>query len=133
MQAAREQRIDTLQAALDKVRGFLRRGQYKTGRKGRIKQSNLTDPDSAKMKGSKGTIQGYSGMALVDAKHQVVVHAEAVGEAAENGLLVPVLEGVRENYRELELSEDVLEGVKLLGDAGVHSEKQPEVHGRARH
>jgi transposase len=122
MRAAREKRIDTLQGALDKVRGFLRRGQDKTGSKGQVKQSNLTDPDSAKMKGAKGVIQGYSGMALVDAKHQVVVHAEAFGEAAENGLLVPVLEAVRESYRELGLSEDVLKGAQVLADAGLHSE-----------
>ena len=36
-------------------------------------QSNITDDDSAKMKTSHGTIQGYNGQALVDTKHQVIV------------------------------------------------------------
>jgi len=27
-----------------------------------------------------GTIQGYNGQALVDDKHQVIVHAEAAGK-----------------------------------------------------
>jgi hypothetical protein len=74
------------------------------------------------MKGSKGTIQGYSGMAVVDAEHQIIVHAQAYGEGQEHGLLIPMLEGVREAYRELKLSDDVLEGLKVVADAGLHSE-----------
>jgi transposase len=122
LRAARAQRIDTLKSAVDKVRGFLRCGQDKIGAKGKIKKSNITDNDSAKIKGSKGVIQGYSGMALVDAKHQVIVHAQAFGENQEHGLMIPMLEGVRASYRDLELSQDVLEGVKLSADAGLHSE-----------
>jgi len=122
LRAARAQRIDTLRSAVDKVRGFLRRGQDKIGAKGKIKKSNITDNESAKIKGSKGVIQGYSAMALVDAKHQVIVHAQAFGENQEHGLLIPMLEGARESYRELKLSEDVLEGVKLSADSGLHSE-----------
>jgi transposase len=122
LRAARAQRIDALNAAVDKVRGFLRCGQDKIGAKGKIKKSNITDNDSAKIKGSKGVIQGYSGMALVDAKHQVIVHAAAFGENQEHGLLIPMLEGARQWYRDLELSQDLLEGVKLSADAGLHSE-----------
>jgi len=67
-------------------------------------------------------IQGYSAMALVDAKHQVIVHAQAFGENQEHGLLIPMLEGACESYRDLKLSQDVLEGVKLSADTGLHSE-----------
>jgi transposase len=122
LRAARAQRIDTLSSAVDKVRGFLRCRQDKIGAKGKIKKSNITDNDSAKIKGSKGVIQGYSGMALVDAKHQVIVHAQAFGENQEHGLLIPMLEGARQSYRDLKLSENLLEGVKLSADAGLHSE-----------
>jgi hypothetical protein len=52
------------------------------------------------MKTSKAVIQGYAGVAMVDAKHQVVVHAEAFGEAQEHGLLIPMLEATRETFRE---------------------------------
>jgi hypothetical protein len=45
------------------------------------KKSNITDNESAKMKTSKGVIQGYDGVTTVDSKHQVIVHAEAFGEA----------------------------------------------------
>jgi len=122
LRAARAKQIDTLKEALGKVRGFLRRGQDKISPKGQIKKSNLTDPDSAKMKGAKGVIQGYTGMAVVDAKHQVIVHAQAFGEGQEHGLLIPMLEGAREAWCSLDRGEDVLEGIKLAADAGLHSE-----------
>src|SRR3989442_144000 len=77
LRAARAQQIDTLQAALGKVRGFLRNHDDKVGARGRVKKSNLTDNDSAKMKNSKGVIQGYDGVAVVDGKHSVVVHRPA--------------------------------------------------------
>jgi hypothetical protein len=43
-------------------------------------KSNITDNDSAKMKTSKGTIQGYNGVAAVDKKHQIIIEAQAFGE-----------------------------------------------------
>jgi hypothetical protein len=48
------------------------------------------------MKASHGVIQGYNGMAAVDAKRQIIVHAEAWGQGSENNLLMPMLKGVRE-------------------------------------
>ena len=122
LRAARAQQIDTLQAALGKVRGFLRNHDDKVGARGRVKKSNLTDNDSAKMKTSKGVIQGYDGVAVVDAKHQVVVHGRAFGEAQEHALLVPMLEGTRGTFRELALAEDVLAGAVVAADAGFHTE-----------
>src|SRR5262245_27435711 len=113
IRAARAKQIDTLQAAVKKVRRFLRCGQDKLGANGRVKKSNLTDNESAKMKTSKGVIQGYDGVAVVDAKQQVVVHAAAFGEGQEHALLVPMLEGTRESFRTLELDKDVLEGAVL--------------------
>jgi transposase len=122
LRAARVKQIETLQAAVEKVRGFLRCREDKLGPSGRIKKSNLTDNESAKMKTSKGVIQGYAGVAMVDAKHQVVVHAEAFGEAQEHGLLIPMLEGTRETFRELELADDVLEQAVVAADAGYCNE-----------
>ena len=52
----------------------------------------------------------------------MIVHAEAFGEGQEHGLLVAMLEGVRESFRELELSEDILKEAKLTADAGYSSE-----------
>ena len=121
-QAAAERQIRALNAAIDKVERFLSTHEDKIGRSGKPKQSNITDNDSAKIPTSKGVVQGYNGIALADSKHQVVVHAEAFGEGQENGLLVPMLEGVRETFHELELSEDILKEAKLTADAGYSSE-----------
>lgn len=122
LRAARGKQINTLQVALDKVQGFLRDHDDKVGARGRAKKSNLTDNDSAKMKTSKGVIQGYDGVAVVDAKHQIVVQAQAFGEAQEHALLVPMLEGTRTTFRELELADDVLTGAVVAADAGFHTE-----------
>ncbi len=122
VRTARAQQIDTLQAALTKVRTGLQHHADKVGARGRVKQSNLTDNDSAKMKTSKGVIQGYAGVAVVDAKHQIVVHAQAFGEGQEHALLVPMLEGTRTAFRELALADDVLASVMVTADAGYHTE-----------
>jgi transposase len=122
MQAARAQQIKTLEAAIAKVRGFLRRHPDKVGPSGGVKKSNITDNESAKMLSSKGVIQGYDGLAMVDARHQIVVHAEAFGEGQEHGLLIPMLEGTRQTFRELELSNDILKNRIVTADAGFCSE-----------
>lgn len=49
------------------------------GTKGAVRLSNRTDNDSAKMATSKGVIQGFTGVAAVDEKHQIVVEAQAHG------------------------------------------------------
>ena len=46
---AREQQIQTLNRAIEKVRGFLQGHQDKVGPSGRVKKSNITDNESAKM------------------------------------------------------------------------------------
>ena len=64
------------------------------GAKDSIIKSNRTDADSAKLATDKGVIQGYSGIAAVDAKHQIVVEAQAHGSGAEQALLIPVVEAI---------------------------------------
>jgi transposase len=122
VQAARAKQIATLKRASRKVKRWLRENpQDKPGAGGRVKKSNVTDNESAKMKTGKGVIQGYDGVALTDARHQVVVHAQAYGEAQEHGLLIPMLEGARETFRAFGTA-DVLERVALAADSGFHSE-----------
>ena len=80
IEQAREKQMRTLNRALAKVRGWLETGKDRLGMSGKAVKSNITDRESAKMKTSKGVIQGYDGMAVVDAKHQIVVHSEAFGQ-----------------------------------------------------
>ena len=55
--------------------------------KGNPRLSNRTDNESAKMATGKGVVQGYTGVAAVDDKHQVVVHAQALGSGSEQEVL----------------------------------------------
>jgi len=69
------------------------------------------------MKTSHGVVQGYDGVAVVDDKHQIIVHAEAYGAPQEHELLQPMVEGTRQN-----LGTDVFKETKLTADSGFHSE-----------
>lgn len=75
------------------------------------------------MKSAHGVIQGYDGVAAVDARHQVIVHAEAYGEAQEHDLLVPMVQGAREHFRAIGKEDDIFKHAKLTADAGFHTEK----------
>ncbi len=83
------------------------------GPTGGLRKSNRTDNESAKMATDKGVIQGYTGVAAVDAKHQFIVDAEAHGTGSEQELLLPVVEALAT----LRTSATV-----LTTDAGYHSE-----------
>lgn len=121
MQAAAERQKRTLNAAIEKIEGFLARHEDKLGTSGKAKQSNITDNESAKMKTNKGVIQGYNGIAMADAKHQVIVQAQAFGEGQEQPVLQPMLEGTRETFEAL-ATPDVLQDIQLAADAGYSSE-----------
>lgn len=58
-----------------------------------------------------------------NAKHQVIVHAEAFGEGQEIDLLKPMLQGVRDNFKRIGQKQDVFTRTKLTADSGYHSEK----------
>ena len=92
------QQIETLSRNSRKLREWLAVNPEKTNRRGQALKSNVTDPESATMKTRHGVVQGYTGVAAVDAKAQVVVQAEAFGTGQENGLLPAVLESVRKHF-----------------------------------
>ena len=123
MREKEDEAIERLRAKVKKIEGWLKNGEDKLGSQGNVKQSNLTDNESAKMPSAHGVVQGYSGVAAVDSKHQVVVHAEAFGEGAEQQLLEPMLESVRENFSEIGERADVFETTVVVADNGYHSEE----------
>ncbi len=61
------------------------------GPTGGLRKCNRTDNESAKMATDKGVIQGYTSVAAVDAKHQIIVDAQAHGTGSEQELLLPVV------------------------------------------
>jgi transposase len=126
--AAREkQYVNTLQKRARKIREWLKDNDDKPGKTGKPKKSNITDNESAKMKTSHGVIQGYDGVTTVDSKHQIIVHAEAFGEAQEHDLLKPMVDGARENFQAIDKDEDVFTAAKLSADSGFHTEKNMEM------
>ncbi len=121
-----EQYVTTLKAKIKKIKTWLAENDDKPGssRNG-PRKSNITDNESATMKTSHGVVQGYNGVAMVDSKHQIVVHAEATGDS-EPAILKPMVEQTRENFKEIGKEENVFEKTKFIGDTGFHSEKNME-------
>jgi hypothetical protein len=74
------------------------------------------------MQTAHGVIQGYNGHALVDAKHQVMVSAEAFGNGQDYGPVAPVLDGTKDTFKSIGLPEEYLEGQLLSADSNYHSE-----------
>lgn len=103
------------------IKAFLDKTEKKRGPTGNEQKSNLTDPDSAKMTSSRGVIQGYNGLAVVDDRAQIVVHAEAHGSGYEAHLLAPLIEATRQSFAELELANDIFAEAKVTADSGFHS------------
>jgi len=112
---AREARsLERLQKEAKQVRDWLNdHPEDRKGAKGSVRLSNRTDNESAKMATAKGVIQGYTGVAAVDEKHQIIVEAQAHGTGSEQELLLPVVEATRP-YRTAE--------TVITADAGYHSE-----------
>ena len=106
-------RIDRLQAEASRIREFLATHKERRSEKGAIRKSNVTDNDSAKMATSKGVIQGYTAVAVVDSKAQIIVAAQAHGSGSEQSVLLPMVErtaGIRGEH------------TLITADAGYHSE-----------
>lgn len=120
-----EQTLQTLDRASEKIERFLKASRPRMGRGKRAREvkSNITDNDSAKMTTSKGTIQGYTGLAAVDSKHQIIVDAQAFGDGQEQHTLEPVTGTIRERFKRLGISPDVYaEGARVTADAGFANE-----------
>lgn len=122
-----KKQIKKLREVSRKLKRFLDTEEERTGVSGREVKSNITDNESAKMKTSHGVIQGYTGVAAVDSKHQVVVHAEAFGQGQEHGLLKPVLEGINENFADSsKKTQRAVKDAKITADSGYHNREMLE-------
>ena len=114
--AARAARtVARLQQEAAKIRAWLQQNpEEKTSAKGKLRLSNRTDNESAKMATGKGVIQGYTGVAAVDGQAQIVVEAQAHGTGSEQELLLPVVKATAALRRPETI---------VCADAGYHSEE----------
>jgi len=120
-----EQAINTLDKAYKKIDQFLKTSQPRIGKgkQGKEVKSNITDNESAKMTTSKGTIQGYNGIASVDKKHQIIIDAQVFGSGQEQHTLQPVLEAIEERYQRLGFSDHLYQDeIIVTADTGFANE-----------
>jgi transposase len=106
-------RIERLRGEAKRIRNFLATHEERRSEKGATRKSNVTDNDSAKMATAKGVIQGYTAVAAVDERAQIIVAAQAHGSGSEQSVLLPMVEktaGLR------------TEQTIVTADAGYHSE-----------
>lgn len=116
-----------LDKSADKITAFLATHEKKTGSKGREVKSNITDPDSAKMTTSKGTIQGYNGIAINDDKHQIILQAQTFGAVGEQQTLQPAVEQLKQQLGKLDSIKPPEQRPKttslFTADSGFNSEE----------
>jgi transposase len=124
--ASREKQIKRLQKQAERIEKWLSENKKKYGKNGKEITSNLTDNESAKMITSHGYIQGYNGQALVDDKHQVVVHAEAFGTVSDHDHVGPIMAGAKENMEAIGHDEDYFSGAIFTADTNYHSQSNIE-------
>lgn len=120
-----KQTIATLDQAHERIDTFLKVASPRTGQGKRATEvkSNITDNESAKMTTSKGTLQGYTAVAAVDSKHQIIVDAQAFGEGQEHHVLQPVLQTIETRYRRLVIHDKIYQtGTRITADTGYANE-----------
>ncbi|MCK5633381.1 IS1182 family transposase [bacterium] len=120
-----EQAINTLDKAHEKIDRFLKTAQPRIGKgkQGKEVKSNITDNESAKMTTSKGTLQGYNGIASVDKKNQIIIDAQVFGSGQEQHTLQPVLEAIEERYQRLGFSDHLYQDdIIVTADTGFANE-----------
>ena len=121
MSVSREKQIKRLERQAAKIEKWLKENDKKVGQNKKELHSNVTDNDSAKMYTAHGTVQGYNGQAIVDSKHQVIVHGEAIGKGLDNDNLPPVVDGAKQNLESIGKDKDYFEGKILTADSSYHS------------
>ena len=118
----RELQVQRLQKQAERLEQWLQDNDPTYGTTGKEISSNVTDNESAKMKTSHGVIQGYNSQALIDAKHQVIIHAEAFGRGQDHAHGPPMLEGALDNLQCLGHGAEYLAGKIFTADTNYHSD-----------
>jgi len=117
----RHKQIKRIQKEVKRLDHFMSSNPPKEGKTQKELQSNITDNDSAKMPTSHGVIQGYNAQAVVDDKHQIIVHGEAMSNGQDADNLVPMIDAAKANLKSIGKGEEPLKGIILTADANYHS------------
>jgi transposase len=106
LSARRAKQIRRLEQQAAKVEKWLSENDKKIGAYRKELHSNVTD---------------YNSQAIVDSKHQVIVHGEAMGKGIDNDNLPPVIDGAKENLESIGKGKDYFEGKIVTADSSYHS------------
>ena len=117
----RQRQIERLQRKAARIERWLRQNEPKIGPRGKEISSNVTDNESAEMYTAHGIIQGYNGQALVDSKHQVILHGEAFGDSQDYEHVPAVLDAAKQNLQAIGHGEHYFAGKILTADTNYHS------------
>jgi hypothetical protein len=120
----KERHIKSINRKAERIDKFLKNNEKKMGPRNREVQSNITDNESAKIKSSKGVIQGYNGIAVADEKNQVIIAAETFGRGQEQRFFKPLLDQTEDNLKTItgNKEDNPLEGKTILADTGYFCE-----------
>ena len=110
-----------MEAKVKKIQDWLDTNDDKPGKQGKVRKSHMIDNESAKMMSSHGVVQGYNGIAGVDAKHQIIVKADVYDGGSEQETLRPMVEGIDVTFKAMG-EEDIYRKAKVTADSGFHSE-----------
>ncbi len=110
---------EKLDNSANKIARFLTHNNDKLGSNKKPIKSNITDNDSAKMTTSKGTIQGYNGIAITDDKHQIILHSQVWGSVGEQQTLAPAVNALQTQLDKL--PNTASHTTKFTADSGFHS------------
>jgi len=126
----RKRHIERIEKKLKKLDEFLETAEPKKGANDKEIQTNVTDPQSAKIKGPHGYIQGYNGITIADSGNQVIICAEAIGSGAEGGSFPKMLDNLENNMKAITGKETPLKKSICLGDTGYYSEDNLQEAGK---
>lgn len=105
---------------VERLNKFLQEQEPKEGKVQKEIQSNVTDNHSAKMPSSHGVVQGYNAQAFVDAKRQIILHAEAFS-SQDHDNLAPMLRGAKKNLQSIGKDRNYFKGRQFTADSNYYS------------
>ena len=114
--------IEDIKKQKKRIEQFIETHTPRSNHPGREVKSNITDNDSAKLKGSEGYIQGYNALALTDSKHQIVVNAYPIGRQFEGDELKPFIQDSLQTAKRAGILKKEFRSATLLADTNYFSE-----------
>ena len=118
----KERQLKRLNKKLENLDRFLQSAEPRKGLSGNEVKSNITDNESGFIKSSKGYIQGYNGISVVDSGNQIIMAAEVTGTVAESGMFPEMMDRLEENMKEATGKDEPLRNALVEGDTGFFTE-----------